>query len=74
MNDYLKLATARAGIDKNITYHTSRHTFATISLSLGIPIEYVRDLLGHSSVQITEIYAKIIASDKKKHMLKWDNL
>ncbi|MBC8147786.1 MAG: site-specific integrase [Bacteroidetes bacterium] len=74
MNDYLKGAVAQAQIEKNITYHTSRHTFATVSLSLGIPIEYVKDLLGHSSVQITEIYAKIIADDTKKQMLKWDNL
>ena len=74
INDYLKGAAIQAGINKHITYHTSRHTFATVSLSLGIPIEYVKDLLGHSSVQITEIYAKIIGEDKKKHMLKWDNL
>ena len=43
-------------------------------MNQGADIRAVKDLLGHSSVQITEIYAKIIASDKKKHMLKWDNL
>ncbi|MCF8297212.1 MAG: site-specific integrase [Saprospiraceae bacterium] len=74
INDYLKVAADHTGIKKNLTFHTSRHTFATISLSLGIPIEYVKDLLGHSSVKVTEIYAKIIASDKKEQMLKWNNL
>ncbi len=53
-----------AGITKNITYHTSRHTFATMMITLGANLYVVSKLLGHSNLKTTEIYAKII--NKKK--------
>lgn len=53
-----------AGINKKITYHSSRHTFATLILTYGGSLETVRDLLGHGDIRETQIYAKII--DKKK--------
>lgn len=53
-----------AGIQKHITYHCSRHTAATLLLTLGADLYTVSKILGHKSIRITEIYAKIV--DKKK--------
>lgn len=62
-----------AGINKEITYHCSRHTFAINCILAGIDIITVRDWLGHKSVTTTEIYAKIAASYKDKSALKLDS-
>ena len=53
-----------AGINKHITFHCSRHTAATLNLSLGTPIETVSKMMGHTKIATTQIYAKII--DKKQ--------
>lgn len=62
---------AYAGIDKTITFHTSRHTFATVGLNKGIPLEVVQKLLGHSSINTTQIYAKMMNSTIDEQMKKW---
>lgn len=49
-----------AGISKKITFHCSRHTAATLNLSLGTPIAVVSKLMGHSKIATTQIYAKIV--------------
>ena len=60
LNSYLKILADFSGINKKITFHVARHTFATtITLSNNIPIEVVSKLLGHSSLETTQIYAKI---------------
>lgn len=64
VNENLRKWAEAAGIRKHISYHTSRHTFATMMLTLGADIYTVSKLLGHSSVRHTQIYAKII--DRKK--------
>lgn len=53
-----------AGINKHITYHCSRHTFATILLTNGVDIYTVSKLLGHSSVSMTEVYSNLINQNK----------
>ena len=53
-----------AGIQKHITYHCSRHTAATLLLTLGADLYTVSKILGHQSIRMTEVYAKIV--DKKK--------
>ena len=53
-----------AGIQKHITYHCSRHTAATLLLTLGADLYTVSKILGHRSIRMTEVYAKIV--DKKK--------
>lgn len=63
-NTAIKVWVARAGIDKEITFHCARHTFATMMLDLGTDIYTVSKLLGHRKLETTQIYAKVL--DKKK--------
>ena len=74
MNDYLKAALYRAGINREITFHCSRHTFATISLNINIPLNVVSKLLGHKDIKTTEIYARLLDETKTIEMKKWDKL
>ena len=60
----LKRWAVRAGITKNITFHSGRHTFAVLMLDLGADIYTVQKLLGHKEIHTTQIYANIM--DKKK--------
>ena len=61
MNDYLKEIANVCGINKTLTSHIARHTFATtVTLSNGVPIESVSKMLGHSSLKQTQHYAKIL--------------
>jgi site-specific recombinase XerD len=59
MNQYLKLIMELTSINKTITCHVARHSFATNSLEHSIPIETVSKMLGHSNIKTTQIYAKI---------------
>ena len=60
----LKRWTKAAGIDKHITFHTARHTFATLMLTLGVDLYTTSQLLGHTKISTTQIYAKVV--NKKK--------
>ena len=64
INYHVKRWVKAAGIDKTISFHCSRHTFATLMLTLGADVYTTSKLLGHSNVTTTAIYAKIV--DKKK--------
>ena len=57
----VELATL-ARIRKHITYHTARHTCATLLIHQGVPITTVQKLLGHTSVKTTEIYSEILSN------------
>ncbi|KXA41340.1 site-specific recombinase, phage integrase family [Prevotella corporis] len=59
LNSYLKEIADICGIKKNLTFHLARHTFATMSLSKGVPIESVSKMLGHTNIKTTQIYARI---------------
>ena len=61
---YLQPWLDKAGITKPITFHCSRHTFGTMMLTLGADIYTTSKLMGHTKVEVTQIYAKII--NKKK--------
>ena len=55
----LKTVMTACGIEKAISYHCGRHSFATLALSKGMPIESVSRVLGHTNIVTTQIYAKI---------------
>lgn len=65
-NTFIKVWTARAGIRKHITFHSARHTFATMMLTLGTDLYTVSKLLGHKDIKTTEIYAKIVDKGKQE--------
>lgn len=64
-NNTLKLWVARAGINKTITFHCARHTFATLMLDIGTDIYTVSKLLGHRDLSTTQIYAKVMDKNKQ---------
>lgn len=70
-NLYLKEVAVRCGINKTLTFHMARHTFATtVTLSNGVPIESVAKMLGHRNIRTTQIYAKIIKDKLAEDMSK----
>ena len=62
----LKRWTQAAGLGKHVTFHVSRHTFATLSLTYGVDLYTISKLLGHSSILVTQIYADIINEKKRE--------
>ena len=64
-NQVIKRWIRRAGIQKNITFHCARHTFAVMMLDLEIDIYTVSKLLGHRDLSTTQIYAKILDKNKQ---------
>ncbi|BEG98094.1 site-specific integrase [Bacteroides sedimenti] len=59
-NSYIKIVAAGAGVNKTITTHTGRHTFATYLLNRDVPIETVSRAIGHSSIRQTLHYARML--------------
>ncbi|WP_345954050.1 site-specific integrase [Mucilaginibacter sp. PAMB04168] len=71
MNAYLKEIADLCGIDKNLTTHIARHTFATtVTLGNDIPIETVSKMLGHTKITTTQIYARVQEKKIGRDMLK----
>ncbi|WP_373397893.1 tyrosine-type recombinase/integrase [Algoriphagus halophilus] len=70
----LKRAVKRAGISKNITAHTLRHSFATHLLENGTDLRYIQSLLGHSSSKTTEIYTHVTTKGFNQIQSPLDNL
>lgn len=60
LNIALHLIEEAIGINKPLTTHVARHTFATLTLSKQVPLSVVQRLLGHSDIKTTQIYAKIL--------------
>jgi site-specific recombinase XerD len=64
MNAYLKELADLCNIQKQLSYHVARHTFATtVTMMNGVPIETVSKMLGHKNIHSTQHYARIV--DKK---------
>ena len=78
MNSYLAEIADLARIKKHLTTHIARHTFATMSLRNHVPIESISKMLGHSDIQTTQIYAKMvdeaISEDMRKMRAKFDGI
>lgn len=62
VNKSLSVIIGMTRIKKHITYHTARHTCATLLIHQGVPITTVQRLLGHTSIKTTEIYSEILSS------------
>ncbi len=60
----IKTASQRAGIDKRVSSHTLRHSFATHMLENGVNIRVLQDLLGHADVKTTEIYTHVMQKSR----------
>lgn len=65
-NIMLKVLAQYAGIDKNITTHVARHTFAVFALNHGVSMEVVAKMLGHTNIKTTQIYAKVLNKEVEK--------
>ncbi len=63
MNNKLSTVGKACGIRQRLSFHMARHTFGTLSLSAGIPIESIAKMMGHTSMSSTQIYAQV--TDKK---------
>jgi len=73
INKNLKILAKKAEIEKNLHFHVSRHTWATIALRKKVDIFEVSKLLGHSNIRETMIYAKIVNLDLDTAMDKFNN-
>ena len=74
MNNKLSTVGLACGIRQRLSFHMARHTFGTLSLSAGIPIESIAKMMGHTSISSTQIYAQVtdrkIAEDMDKLIQK----
>lgn len=68
INKNLKILASKAEIEKPISFHISRHTFATRALRKGISIDKVSKLMGHAAIRETQVYAKIVNEELDKAM------
>ena len=59
MSAKLSIVGKACGIRERLSYHMARHTFGTMSLSAGIPIESIAKMMGHASISSTQIYAQV---------------
>lgn len=69
-NHILRQWASAAGITKYITFHSGRHTFATLMLSLGTDLYTVSKLLGHATISTTQIYAKVLDKNRQEAVRK----
>ena len=73
-NRYLKKMAADAGITKNVSFHTSRHTSAVLTLAAGGDLYTVGKLLGHTSINSTQVYADVVMETKVEAIRESDAL
>ena len=74
LNKHVAQLAASAGIKKHVTFHTARHTFATLLLTEGADLYTTSKLLGHTDISTTQIYAKIVDEKKQEAVSLLDNI
>lgn len=70
----LRKAAIKAGIKKKVTFHVSRHTFATMMLTAGADLYTISKLVGHSDIKTTQIYSKVVDTKKREAVSLLDRL
>ena len=70
LNDYLHIVEQKIGLNRPLTSHLARHTFATWVLSHDVPIENLARMLGHKDIRTTQHYAKILKKNIFRHAEK----
>ena len=70
----LRKAAKKAGINKKVTFHVSRHTFATMMLTAGADLYTISKLVGHTDVRTTQIYSNVVDEKKRQAVALLDHL
>lgn len=73
-NEYLKEIAIKAGIDKDFSFHSSRHTFATLFYAHTKDIATLARILGHSNIKQTQVYVSISDEQKINRMSDFESL
>lgn len=68
MNSYLKVIADICGIEKRLSTHIARHSFACIALANGVSMAAIAKMLGHSDIRTTQIYARLLDGSVSKEM------
>lgn len=74
INEYLKVCAAHVGINKRISMHVGRHTFAILGLKSGINLSTLQALLGHSDIRVTQIYLNHYNHEIFENAQRFNNL
>ena len=64
INKQLKRIAEKVGIEKNISTHVGRHSYATALLTSDIPLPVIKEMLGHSDIKVTQLYTKVVDSKR----------
>lgn len=73
VNKRIKAVAKKCEIEKPISFHLSRHSFAVLALNYGMPIESVSKILGHTDIKTTQIYAKVTNTKLNSDISAFEN-
>ncbi len=72
LNFHLKVMARKIGVKHTMSFHTARHTFATVAVSKGMKVTVLKNLLGHSSITQTEKYWHLLGKDMDEEVEKFN--